>query len=123
MTKYEIKGREYWFYYNAAAMFELMKHGDAVTQMSGTEASSLEAACIVAQILGEQGELMRRHLGHDRGDMPDATELQLIATPRDLLRLKDALVREIKIGLEVEVEPEEDIDLGLQKLAQKNKKK
>ena len=123
MTKYEIKGATFWFYYNAAAMFQLSEIPDAVRLMSTDSKDSLHAACTVARILSEQGELMRRHQGYDRSDMLDPEEIELFATPKDLIRLKSALVREISIGLELEVEPEEDIDIGLQMLAAKNKKK
>ena len=48
---------------------------------------------------------------------------RLTAAPKEALEMKTAIITAVRRGIGQEVEPDGDIDLGLAKLAAKNKKK
>ena len=47
---------------------------------------------------------------------------ELTAMPKDALEMKTAIITAVRHGIGQEVEPDEDVDVGLAKLAAKNKK-
>lgn len=111
---------------NAAAMFEIQDTFGAdaelmpLLEVSG--AQGLENVCTLLEILGRQGELYRRYLGHAPGSMPDEGALALTLRPREALQARGALLQAFAAGLlQEEGERPKEIDKGLLELQKKTK--
>ena len=75
------------------------------------------AVCRAAAILMEQGELIRRYMGHEPNAILSASYIAAHASNRELEALRIAIPAAVSIGLLRELEDEtEEIDLGLQEL-------
>ena len=70
----------------------------------------------------EQGELVRRALGYDKGPIPTAELLMTCSAPMDLVYLRQANLAAILAGYGREVEPDEPMDLGLAELEKQSGK-
>ena len=72
--------------------------------------------------LAEQGELVRRYLGHTPQEVPTIKELAALLCPADVLAAKDAIARTISAGIKMEAQiRRSDVDLGLQELERTKK--
>lgn len=113
----------YYLIYNAAAMFAINAEEGMFEKIGDTGAEGFDAACHIAAIMAQQGELVRRYEGYDKGRIPDADLFRLTATPKEALEIKKAIIMAVQRGIGQEVESDKDVDLGLERLAAKNKKK
>ena len=114
-------GQEYHLCYNAAAMLELQdKYGDdlydAITEHT---AAGLAGLCDVAATLSEQGELVRRYMGYDKGAVITAETLHVMLSPTELLTLRDRVLRAYMAGFGREINEDEEADLGLAEMQKK----
>ena len=120
-----VGGRVLYLAYNCEAMFTLEEMAGDTAELFGKMQPNNRAGVAVltqaAAILAEQGELIRRSLGYDKAPIITPEQLAAIATPRELLELKNAIPKAIHYGLALEIGPEEgeEIDLGLLELQQK----
>ena len=125
-VKLDLAGRTQHLAFTVEAMFQLEEQFGGIQQMveavqdSGRE--GIAAACRVAAILAEQGELGRRSLGYDSEPIVSADEILASMMPSDMIALKLAIPAAISLGYGREVVPDDDeIDVGLAKLRAQKK--
>lgn len=123
-------GRDYYFAYNGNAMFQLrdiLPEGDPIerlqSMLSMQDHDSFHNLCKVVSVLSEQGELIRRYQGYENQDMLTEEMVSVMATPLDMIDLKNAVVSAVLAGYKREVEPQGDVDLGLAEIQKKRKKR
>lgn len=120
-VKFDLAGRTRYLAFTVEAMFQLEE------QFGGTQGlvdavqdggrDGFAAACRVAAILAEQGELARRSLGYDPEPIVSADEIMASMSPSGLIELKLAIPAAISLGYGREVEPENnEVDLILAEL-------
>jgi len=125
VSKLEFMGETYHLFYNSEAMLTLdEKFGKGAKIALAINPSTKEgkqALCDAVSIMAEQGELARRFLGYDKGNLPDAEKLNLFLTPKSAIALFDASVRAIQLGFGQEIKEDEnkEVDLVLQELEKK----
>ena len=124
---FELDGQEYHLCLNGAALYDIYeKYGmeePILSHIQGAEKESFQAVCWMLAKLAEQGELVRRYQGHDKGPMGTEHRFRATLAPRDVIRAKGAIEETVQQGLRRE-EPGETgpVDKGLQKLAMEEKK-
>lgn len=120
-VKIKLAGRERHLSFTVGAMFQLDEQFGSmqglVDAIQNPGRDGFTAACQIASILAEQGELARRSLGYDPEPMASAEDIAASMSPSDLAALKLAIPAAITLGYGREVEPEGDeVDLGLAEL-------
>lgn len=125
-VKITLGGQEYHLLFNGAAMFAtddaFGSGGKILDVIGGNGKESFDALCKAVSILGEQGELARRALGYDKGEIPSEETVKALASPVDSVVLKRAVLNAITIGYGREVRSDEPTDLGLVELERKQGK-
>lgn len=115
--------KDLYLLYNGAALFELQEtHGDPqalIDALNDRSKKGFEALCHIVAVLAEQGELMRRYIGHTPTEIPKESDLAVAITPLDILALVPAASSAIIKGLSREETEGEEIDLGLAELQKK----
>ena len=123
-VKVKIAGREIYLLFNGAAMFELktaLGEKSIFKAIKSTNPNHFENLCKVAAVMGEQGELYRRFMGHDKQPITTFDELKIIISPADTIDIMNAILQAVTLGYTRDTEDEEaEVDLGLAEL---NKKK
>lgn len=118
-----LDGKDYFLIFNGSAKFaidELCGDESIVTLTQPNTREAIEYLYKAVSILAEQGELVRRHFGYDRGDMLTVESIQLLTTPTDNPELKLAVYQAITRGYGREIEDDEkEVDLVLQELEKK----
>ena len=113
--------KEYYLLYNGAALFAVQDHFDgkdlADIGQVDTREGFAELAALIA-ILSEQGELARRYMGHEAGEILSAEAVLTLANFADMVYLRHAVMQALLAGHQREIEGEE-IDLGLIELQKK----
>ena len=74
-------------------------------------------------VMAAQGELCRRSMGYDPEELITAEQLMPRVMPGDIPAMRRAVYTAIMLGYGREVESEEDVDLVLQELQLKKKKR
>ena len=125
-VRFDLAGRTQYLSYTVEAMFQLDEQFGSmkglVDEVQDGGRKGFAAACRVAAILAEQGELARRSLGYDPEPIASADEIMASMSPSDIIPLKLAIPAAISLGYGREVEPESDeIDVGLAKLRAQKK--
>lgn len=121
----EAGGVEYFLAFDGEAMFAIRdEYGGSQLLLEAMEPDTREgflATCAAAAILAERGELIRRRLGYDAGQIPERDDFALGVIPAEIVNLKNAVIRAITIGYgrEVEAPGGDEVDLGLEELNQK----
>lgn len=120
--KIEIAGRTYHLCLNGAALFDIYdKFGTdhfLLDPIRGETREAFNATCWLFAKLAEQGELVRRRMGHDkeRIDLPE--HFCAVFRPADVLRARRAIEEAVRLGFAREAEDEggDEVDLGLLEL-------
>ncbi len=124
MVNIKVNGNEYDLLFNGAAMFAIKEKfdGDNISDLIKDDtALCFQRACKIAVILAEQGELLRRYMGHTPCETLTEDELRLSISPLSIYALKNKLSEAMMDGYKREVTDENgEVDLGLAEL---NKKK
>ena len=112
--------------FNGAAMFDLWdifgQDKPLLEHIEPTTKKAFTATCVMLYKLAEQGELVRRYLGHTPQEVPTIKELAALLCPADVLAAKDAIARTISAGIKMEAQiRRSDVDLGLQELERTKK--
>lgn len=120
-VKIALAGRERHLCFTVEAMFQIQAQFGGSVELVETIQSpgrdGFTAACQVAAILSEQGELARRSLGYDPEPIVSEEEIAASMSPSDMIALKLAIPAAISLGYGREVDPENDeVDLGLAEL-------
>ena len=129
-TPYEFNGHTYNLSFTAEALFRFQeKYGESTDLLGETHAmdNTLEGwkgCCWLAALLASQGELQRRYLGQTPEPMLSAEELRRTATPRDMLRLRQAIQAALLQGFarDVAEDPDEEVDVVLAERTKLEKK-
>lgn len=121
-----LAGRERHLCFTVEAMFQFQDlyggTGELLDLIQANSRESFSAACKAAEVLAEQGELVRRSLGYDPEPMAGAEDIAATTAPADLAALKLAIPAAVSLGYGREVEPENDeVDLGLAELNEQKK--
>lgn len=117
-------GQTYHLLLNGAALFDLYEQfGDQdslLNHLDGRGRQSFENTCVFLAKLGEQGELLRRYLGHDPGPVPTEELFRVGLSPRDAARAKSAVIEAVCAGFEREEGgKQKQVDKGLLELQKK----
>ena len=124
---YELNGHTFYLCLNGQALFDaydkfgyeefLTKH------IEGKDKQSFENTCWLLAKLAEQGELVRRWQGLDRGPIAPPEYFKAHLKPLDVAGAKDAIREAVALGFSREEEHERRVrDLGLEELQKKNGK-
>lgn len=122
--KISLAGRESYLAFTGEAMFRIRDDfGGAAAVLEAIKPDTREglaAACRVAAILAEQGELARRHMGHDPRPIVDAEAIEATVTPAEITAIKTAIPAALALGFGRELADEnEEVDVVLLELNQK----
>ena len=124
-TEFSLNGQTYHLCLNGAALFDIYEKygskGFVTDHVKGNGKKSFEATCWILAKLAEQGELVRRYLGHDRGPIPSEGLLRAMLSPRDVPEAKAAITEAVRRGFEREKKEDGPVDLGLLELEKKAK--
>ena len=107
---------------NGAALFDIYekfgRKGQLLDHIQRNDKRSFENTCWFLWKLAEQGELVRRWMGHRPRPIPQERQIMAMLGALDVLRAKEAIGEAARLGFEMETPQEraERIDLGLQKL-------
>ena len=111
---------------NGAALFDIYekfgRKGHLLDHIQGNSKEAFENTCWFLWKLAEQGELVRRWMGHRPRPIPQETQLMAMLGALDVPRAKDAIGEAARLGFEMETPREraERVDLGLQKLKEED---
>ena len=124
---YELNGHTFYLCLNGQALFDAYdKFGyeEFITKsIEGTSKKSFENACWLLSKLVEQGELVRRWQGLERGPIVPVEYFRTHLRPLDVAGAKDAIREAISLGFSREEEREKLVrDLGLEELQKKTAK-
>ena len=92
---------------------------DLSAAISDRGAKAFEQVCRAAEIMIQQGELVRRYLGYDPGNVIAAETLMLSLGLNDDLALRSAMMEAVLDGLRSETDERQEVDLGLLELQKK----
>ena len=120
-TKWTFDGKDYYLSYNVMAVHQIYDLGieDLSAVMSGRGSKSFEQVCRAAEIMIQQGELVRHYLGYDPGNVITAETLMLSLGIKDDMALRSAMMSALLDGLKSETDERQEVDLGLLELQKK----
>lgn len=124
---YELDGHKFYLCLNGQALFDAYdKFGyeEFITKhIEGKDKQSFENTCWLLAKLAEQGELVRRWQGLERGPIVPVEYFRAHLRPLDVAGAKDAIREAITLGFSREEERERLVrDLGLEELQKKTAK-
>lgn len=124
---YELNGHTFYLCLNGQALFDAYDkfgyEGFLTKHIEGKDKKSFENTCWLLAKLAEQGELVRRWQGLDRGPIVPVEYFRAHLRPLDVAGAKDAIREAITLGFSREEERERLVrDLGLEELQKKTAK-
>lgn len=120
-TKWTFDGKDYYLSYNVMAVHQIYDLGieDLSAAISDRGAKAFDQVCRAAEIMIQQGELIRRYLGYNPGNVIAAENLMLMLTTGEDLSLRGAMMGAVLDGLKSETDERQEVDLGLLELQKK----
>ena len=123
-TPFELNGVTYHLCLNGAALYDIYdKFGieePILSHMEGSTRKTYDATCWMLAKLAEQGEIVRRYEGFDKGPFGSEHFFRSNMRPRDEIRAKKAVGDAVRQGFRrEEADEEERIDKGLLELQKK----
>lgn len=117
-------GVTYHLLLNGAALFDIYEKfgtkGFVLDHIKGNGKKSFGPTCWILAKLAEQGELMRRYQGYDKGPIPTEETFLLNLSPLEVPLAKDAIARAVQEGFRREESPQKtEVDKGLLELQKK----
>lgn len=113
--------------FTATAMFEAEEvfggSNEMLSAISAGGKKGFDALCKAAAVLAEQGELVRRYMGHEPRPIMEQQDIRAVMTPADVGDLTQRVINAVTLGYKRDVENHEDVDLGLIELEQKKTKR
>lgn len=126
MKTYEFKfnGQIYHLCMNGAALFDIYEKfgtkGFVTDHIKGGGKKSFGATCWMLAKLAEQGELVRRYQGFDKGPFITEQQLRVLLSPLDVPEAKRAIEAAVRLGFRREEDAaKKETDLGLIELQKK----
>lgn len=107
---------------NGAALFDIYekfgRKGQLLDHIQGNDKLAFANTCWFLWKLAEQGELVRRWMGHRPRPILQEKQIMAMLGPLDVPRAKEAVMEAARLGFAMETAQErtERIDLGLQQL-------
>ncbi len=107
--------------YNGTALFAVrdIVGDNLIDTLTLDTAQGYDDLCRIVAVLAEQGELVRRYEGYDKGPMLSADDVRLLTRPADIPDLKRAVLSAVMLGYGREINPDKEVDLGLRELQKK----
>lgn len=120
-TKWTFDRKDYYLSYNVMAVHQIYDLGieDLSAAISDQGAKAFEQVCRAAEIMIQQGELVRRYLGYDPGNVIAAETLMLSLSLNHDFSLRRAMMDAVLDGLRSETDERQEVDLGLLELQKK----
>lgn len=120
-TKWTFDGKDYYLSYNVMAVHQIYDLGieDLSAAISDRGAKAFEQVCRAAEIMIQQGELIRRYLGYDPGNVIAADTLMWSLGINNDLALRSSMMAAVLDGLKSETDERQEVDLGLLELQKK----
>lgn len=124
-AKMTVAGVTYFLVFDGEAMFTLRDiYGGTQLALEAIEPDTragFAETCAIAALLAERGELLRRRLGYDSGNIPEKDDFLHAVRPFEIVELKHAIMTAITLGYgrEVTSPGDNEIDEGLAELNQK----
>ena len=120
-TKWTFDGKDYYLSYNVMAVHQIYDLGieDLSAAISDRGSKAFEQVCRAAEIMIQQGELVRRYMGYDPGNVIAADTLMWSLGINDDLALRSAMMGAVLDGLKSETDDRQEVDLGLLELQKK----
>lgn len=117
-------GTTYHLLLNGAALFDIYEKfgskGFVLDHIKSNGKESFGPTCWMLAKLAEQGELLRRYQGHDKGPIPTEETFLLNLSPLEVPLAKDAIARAVQEGFRREEGPvKKEIDKGLLEIQKK----
>ncbi|MEY8315980.1 hypothetical protein AALB19_01535 [Oscillospiraceae bacterium 50-58] len=123
LVPFALDGKEYHLLFNGAALFDIYDQfgdkGSVLDHIKGNSRSAFEAICWYLEELATQGELLRRHMGHDQQTAPSADLFMTLLSPTDVPRARRAIHAAVASGFGREEEQPHEVDKGLLELEKK----
>lgn len=121
---YQQGGQTWYLLLNGAALFDIYEKfgskGFVLDHIKGNGKKSFGPTCWMLAKLAEQGELLRRYQGYDKGLIPSEERFRLCLSPLDVLQAKEAIALTVQEGFRREEEEEHrEVDKGLLELEKK----
>ena len=120
-----MKFAEHHFLFNAAAYFaaaEKYPENGIVAAIAGQGPESFDALCWALAELAQQGELARRDMGYDSGEMLTVERVRRQLMPAQLPEAREIVLRAIAKGLKNgEGNDSDEVDEVLAELAEQKK--
>ena len=119
--KWTFDGKDYYLSYNVMAVHQIYDLGieDLSAAISDRGAKAFEQVCRAAEIMIQQGELVRRYLGYDPGNVISAETLMLTLGLNHDFALRRTMMEAVLDGLRSETDERQEVDLGLLELQKK----
>lgn len=116
-----MKLSDYTFRYSAAAhLAACEKYPDGlIAEITKNTPSGFEALCWAMVELSTQGELMRRHMGHESHELLTVDKVQMELMPYQLPEAKKAIMEAIIKGIQAPKDENAEVDVVLQELQKK----
>lgn len=125
-VKLVLGGKTHYLALTGEALFAIQdKFGSAETLITDIQPNTRESfvkMCEAIAVLAENGELVRRDLGYTPECIRTTDEFRRLASPPDIISMKQALLQAITLGFGREIEADtenEEVDLALAELNQK----
>ncbi|MBQ6621532.1 MAG: hypothetical protein IJH75_01695 [Mogibacterium sp.] len=111
--------REHELLYNAQAYYTIEAKWGKDFLAKATE--DLGVLCEILAILSEQAEAFHRYMGLPTKQPLLAAELMITLKPSEISRAREEVLRAFVAGMELEHDPDEEVDEVLQELNQKKR--
>ena len=117
-------GVTYHLLLNGAALFDIYEEfgskGFVLDHIKGNGKDSFRPTCWILAKLAEQGELLWRYQGYDKGPIPPVETFLLNLSPLEVPLAKDAIARAVQAGFRREEGPaKKEVDKGLLEIEKK----
>lgn len=112
---------DYTFRYSAAAHLAASeKYPDGlVSELAKNTTAGFEALCWAMVELSTQGELMRRHMGHESRELLTVDKIQMELMPYQLPEAKKVIMEAVIKGIQAPKDDGAEVDVVLQELQKK----
>ena len=122
-TPFTLQGQTYHLCMNAAALYDIYDRFGTeepiLSHIEGTDRKSYDATCWMLAKLCEQGEIVRRYEGFDKGPFVSEHAIRTKLSPLDVPMAKQAIAVAVRLGFAREEPDDKPIDKGLLELEKK----
>lgn len=125
MLRFRFHDKQLHLAYNGYVIYAIRdRYGEDTDVFSACLSDTHEGfsrTCEILAMMAEQGELVRRYMGHSPEKIPDAEYFRAVASMPDIVIMKTAVMETATRDMSGEV-IEDEVDLGLAEINAKKKK-